>query len=818
MPTNIRNAIRMIQPFYSDGASVEKAKTFWDTFERATVGLEESICLSAFRECLKGKTGEDWWTYSRINSFDTLRTRFHNQFICQTPLQLIEKLQNTKRPRGMSAEVWGDMISGLCDDAQCYDEQIRYQYFLTGLRNKQWRAALDGSMIDSIRGAVTQLLFKNMHLPSDNDEEFENTSTIRTENAALERMMNMMQQTQNLLVQQQQQQQQLLERPLAAAYPAPAMNVAAAYYPPAPSVPIPQAQPAATTPTTPFRGIRHGPDLYTQDGQIVLLERLLLKRLHQSKDKRPDSSDGGEREGKGVSLLPLVNGTTQSLRKAVQRGVELERTDSLTSLEENTSPERDAKEIVTAAEEPEITPSYARVFSKEELDALQEGKDIGAADEKEEYDKELEDRLFPLDEVELKRRQEENAERSRELSLAELSTLLAVPERNWSGLVSLHPDGCLPLNTSWSGIARRWPRRAGKRANLVATDSDGRDEGGGADPKVFPLKEIKVETVHFPESSGSTPAEEPEVTEEIQKGSQCPGCHAETLRTEKLMEEGSVPIWKQDLETRTRDTLKRFLDPSAVELENLLVRRIMERYRKEEEQQRVKITERRSPCRKCRPKEPDPEKTPLAKRLLVTLLVGRLGKWFVRLRERVADRPAPKRNPGLLEVPDSMEDFSTEDDDLVVPNGKAFPESAFSLGTSTIKRGSKSLAKVDPSATAATQVRYPREPADWIHYVKGAADARPENTETPPPDPDRDPEEELEVDLKSSKLGDEQRELFREVLQPFKDMFVETSMRPGRTDLLEFSIDTGDHAPIKQPPYRVSKAEGDVMESEIQNT
>ncbi|KAI9985656.1 hypothetical protein PInf_005048 [Phytophthora infestans] len=267
MPTNIRNAIRMIQPFYSDGASVEKAKTFWDSFERATVGLEEFICLSAFRECLKGKTGEDWWTYSRINSFDTLRTRFHNQFICQTPLQLIEKLQNTKRPRGMSAEVWGDMISGLCDDAQCYDEQIRYQYFLTGLRNKQWRAALDGSMIDSIRGAVTQLLFKNMHLPSDNDEEFENTSMIRTENAALKRMMSMMQQTQNLLVQQQQQ--QLLERPLAAAYPAPAMNVAAAYSPPAQSAPIPQAHPAATTPTTPFRGIRQGPDLYTQDGQTV---------------------------------------------------------------------------------------------------------------------------------------------------------------------------------------------------------------------------------------------------------------------------------------------------------------------------------------------------------------------------------------------------------------------------------------------------------------------------------------------------------------------------------------------------------------------
>ncbi|KAE8892752.1 hypothetical protein PF005_g6975 [Phytophthora fragariae] len=47
-------------------------------------------------------------------------------------------------------------------------------------------------------------------------------------------------------------------------------------------------------------------------------------------------------------------------------------------------------------------------------------------------------------------------------------------------------------------------------------------------------------------------------------------------------------------------------------------------------------------------------------------------------------------------------------------------------------------------------------------------------------------------------------------------MFVDTSMKPDRTDLLEFSIDTGDCAPIRQWPYRVSKAEGDVMVSEIQ--
>ncbi|OWZ11763.1 hypothetical protein PHMEG_00015167 [Phytophthora megakarya] len=53
------------------------------------------------------------------------------------------------------------------------------------------------------------------------------------------------------------------------------------------------------------------------------------------------------------------------------------------------------------------------------------------------------------------------------------------------------------------------------------------------------------------------------------------------------------------------------------------------------------------------------------------------------------------------------------------------------------------------------------------------------------------------------------------MLREFSDLFVETSKRPGRTDLLKFKIDTGTHAPIKSQPYRVSKVEGDVMEAEV---
>ncbi|KAI9990785.1 hypothetical protein PInf_018363 [Phytophthora infestans] len=165
MPSSIKNTVRLIQRFYSDGVSVEKAKTFWDAFERATVGLDEPIRLSVFRECLKSKPGEEWWLYSQIDKLDTLRMHFHNHFICHMPLQMFEHLKTTKRSKGMSAEFWGDPVSGLCDAAQCYDSQMRYQFFMSSLRNKEWKAALATTMVNSISQVIAVLLYKNMHLP-----------------------------------------------------------------------------------------------------------------------------------------------------------------------------------------------------------------------------------------------------------------------------------------------------------------------------------------------------------------------------------------------------------------------------------------------------------------------------------------------------------------------------------------------------------------------------------------------------------------------------------------------------------------------------
>ncbi|KAE9327482.1 hypothetical protein PR003_g16010 [Phytophthora rubi] len=162
----------------------------------------------------------------------------------------------------MSAEVWGDLISGLCDEAQCYDAEMRYQYFLSGLRNKEWKAVLATTMVNSIQHTVAVLLFKNMHLPIEDDAEFAENATSKpnSENA-------MMQQTQNLLVQQQQQQ---MARPPRS--PRQQVAVAAAYD--QPELPGQQndsthAAPRSSMPETPFRGNRQGPDMYTQEGRVV---------------------------------------------------------------------------------------------------------------------------------------------------------------------------------------------------------------------------------------------------------------------------------------------------------------------------------------------------------------------------------------------------------------------------------------------------------------------------------------------------------------------------------------------------------------------
>ena len=77
-------------------------------------------------------------------------------------------------------------------------------------------------------------------------------------------------------------------------------------------------------------------------------------------------------------------------------------------------------------------------------------------------------------------------------------------------------------------------------------------------------------------------------------------------------------------------------------------------------------------------------------------------------------------------------------------------------------------------------------------------------------------EEELfEVNFEKSGLNQQQKERLIETLKSFKEVFVNSSKAPGRTNLVKFEIDTEEHKPIRNSPYRISKHESDIMEKEI---
>ncbi|OWZ01065.1 hypothetical protein PHMEG_00027622 [Phytophthora megakarya] len=105
--------------------------------------------------------------------------------------------------------------------------------------------------------------------------------------------------------------------------------------------------------------------------------------------------------------------------------------------------------------------------------------------------------------------------------------------------------------------------------------------------------------------------------------------------------------------------------------------------------------------------------------------------------------------------------------------------------------------------------------AEMDHGIGTSMDR--DRTVNPDPELNKAYKRELDVAFEGSKLNKNLHGLLKNLLVSFRDLFVETSITPGRTDLLEFSIDTGIRTPINQRPYHVSKAEGDVMEAELQH-
>ncbi|KAG3128209.1 hypothetical protein C6341_g24664 [Phytophthora cactorum] len=121
IPTELRNAVKVIVPFYSDTATSERAAAFWRSFEKCTYGMDGQMRLTAFEQYLKDACA------------------------------VVEPAQR--------------LLNGTV-------------FFLDGLRNKPMRAVLNASMVTSIPEACTLLLYKNLHLPVEEEDEFAEDGTL----------------------------------------------------------------------------------------------------------------------------------------------------------------------------------------------------------------------------------------------------------------------------------------------------------------------------------------------------------------------------------------------------------------------------------------------------------------------------------------------------------------------------------------------------------------------------------------------------------------------------------------------------------------
>ncbi|OWZ12496.1 hypothetical protein PHMEG_00014333 [Phytophthora megakarya] len=172
LSNTVAHVVKSLPQFFSDSATVEKARLFWNAFEANTDGLLDQSRLLVFSQKLKGHEAERWWGNSSIRDFRTLKLRFHNHFLSRTADELWERLQTMKRERGESIEEWGDRVSELCDSLDYPDARMRYQLFRRGLRNKRRLATLDSSPACDIPEATEWLMFKDMHRPIEEEDEF----------------------------------------------------------------------------------------------------------------------------------------------------------------------------------------------------------------------------------------------------------------------------------------------------------------------------------------------------------------------------------------------------------------------------------------------------------------------------------------------------------------------------------------------------------------------------------------------------------------------------------------------------------------------
>ncbi|KAI9999232.1 hypothetical protein PInf_004052 [Phytophthora infestans] len=905
IPTELRNAVKVIVPFYSDTATSERAAAFWRSYEKCTYGMDDQMRLTAFEQCLKGKVDQEWWYNSRIDSFETLRVCFHNRFIRQTSTQLWKRLKVAKRNRGESAEEWGDRIMTICEALNYPEPRMQFEFFMDGLRNTQMRAVLNGSMVASIPEACALLLYKNQHLPVEEEDEFAEEGTESTSATAQASTHS------QVLQQLQLMSQIMLNNQQGSGTQLGHINVVA------PSVP--QAPQASSVPASNGNAslgplnIRQGPDTRTTEGEIPL------------PPERP-SNEGGKREGKKevkiavepkralgssketserarsaltasvtvgseqenvgssrneqgqgsestdgaterstVTLIGSVeaterctlskgkvDGTTTQSRgtpgvretKKVCFAEAEEATEDIRTIEEATGAIESnvdeaasikARQAVAAVgignDEDKVTVAgkeekeghseiinsasrYDRLLSDKELDMLELGEDSGVKSDFEEYAKELEDRLFPLDDERILERAKRNAAGLGKPTLADMSVTLGIPEAVL--------ERTRAVSTGDMGMPEYWPNwyadaleksTVAKRANrdfkevqargsqlptvnvvavsegkldeaTIPVSRDCEDSGGtlpsrwraGARRLVYELvkqdwdakRSLPSKTTEPPRERGGEGEDDPRrdaatgnVLDEGALRGHLYGVTGHGVRVSGVID---LPVTLGTLEK----TLP-FVVTDRLFVDAILGTDTLRAFRAvidlEEQTMTLKETSHWARQGSKRPSQPQ---------TLCTVSEGSV----------------------LVEVCNASTEEVEIKSGTYVASVTIVPESAFVASVPESDGARESLDDVLSRSTG-----HATGPSGTIEAEMASATN------------DKD-EDDFVVDFQDSSLGAEQRRFFAEMLKGTRDLFVETSKKPGRTELLQFHIDTGTHTPIKQPPYQVSKAEGDVMESE----
>ncbi|KAG3245510.1 hypothetical protein PI124_g9765 [Phytophthora idaei] len=154
----------------------------------------------------------------------------------------------------------------MCEVLNYYEPRMRYEFFLDGLRNKQMRAVLNASMVTSIPEACTLLLYKNLHLPAEEEDEFAGDGTLSSSTSSSASTQSQM------LQQLQQMNQMMLKQQQGSGTHRGFVNAVAPTAPQASGVPTSDEN--ANANLGPLN-IRLGPDTRTTEGEIVVTATIL---------------------------------------------------------------------------------------------------------------------------------------------------------------------------------------------------------------------------------------------------------------------------------------------------------------------------------------------------------------------------------------------------------------------------------------------------------------------------------------------------------------------------------------------------------------